>query len=68
MYGELDTDHESGRRFVALAEEHAEDFATRAASTTARELPAREYRGDGGERLHGGAGPEEFGGSGCPIA
>ena len=69
MYGELTPTTEAGRRFVALAEEHAADFATRAADHD-REgtFPTENFEAMKESGFLAAPAPEEFGGLGlCSI-
>ena len=65
MYGELNAITEPGRRFVALAEEHAADFATRAAEHD-REgtFPTENFEAMKQSGFLAAPVPEEFGGLG----
>jgi alkylation response protein AidB-like acyl-CoA dehydrogenase len=65
MYGELTAITDAGRRFVALAEDHAADFATRAAEHD-REgtFPVENFEAMKQSGFLAGPVPEEFGGLG----
>lgn len=65
MYGELTPITEAGRRFVALAEEHAADFATRAAEHDREgSFPFENFEAMKKSGFMAGPVPEEFGGLG----
>ena len=65
MYGELTAITEPGRRFVALAEEHAADFATRAAEHDRDgTFPTENFQAMQESGFLAGPVPEEFGGLG----
>ena len=65
MYGELTAITEPGRRFVALAEEHAADFATRAAEHDRDgTFPTENFQAMQQSGFLAAPVPEEFGGLG----
>jgi alkylation response protein AidB-like acyl-CoA dehydrogenase len=65
MYGELTAITDAGRRFVALAEEHAADFATRAAGHDRDgSFPVENFEAMKQSGFLAGPVPEEFGGLG----
>ena len=65
MYGELTASTDAGRRFVSLAEEHAADFATRAAEHDRDgSFPVENFEAMKKSGFLAGPAPEEFGGLG----